>query len=149
MRINMRNWDDEALLVIAEDTEDELMRRYIKTILIEKYKDKYTIISLYNKMKVDKFVRNDILWAAITSRIINSSYIIEIFMIKETLNKTPMVYLANVAVSTPNEYISNLAFKIGHEKQESYEKEIGIFDKTYDKFYLDEKEMKLERRIIK
>ena len=51
MRINMKNWDDEALLLIVETTHDEVMKKYIKTIF-QNWKNMMIII-----LSHDYFIR--------------------------------------------------------------------------------------------
>lgn len=145
-RINMRNWNDEALLIVAEQTPDELMKRAIKSILIERYSKGISLNDLYRKLKRGQNIRNDILWSSIMTRFMQDHILVEITRLDEMFENMPMDYLAIIACSSPNEYIRQFAAQIGHAKQEVYEREIGIYDKTAEKFELDEIEMKLEMR---
>ncbi len=149
MRINMRDWNEDALLVVAQQTHDELMKQYIKSILAVKFEENTTIKDLYKKLREGQNIRNDIIWASIANKLINGTPLMELRFVKIVLKEMPMDYLAYVAVSSNNIAFRYFAREIGHEKQEIYEKEIGIYDMTYEKFSLDEKELKLERRMIK
>ena len=149
MRINMRNWNEDALLLVSEQTQDEMMKKYIKSILIERFTETSNVRELYKKIREGKSVRNDILWSSITNKLIQGNFLIELKFLKMVLNDMPMDYLASVAVSSNNIFIKYMACEIGHQKQEAYEREIGIYDKTYEKYALDEKELKLERRMVK
>ena len=116
---------------------------------MEKYDDNYPISRLFYKIKDGKSNRNDILWTVITMKLLKDNLLIDLKVLNEVLYEMPMDYLAIVAVSSMNEYIRYLSSKIGHDKQEEYEKENEIYNKTYEKFYLDEKEIIIEKRLQK
>ena len=120
-KIDMKKWNDEALLVVAEETNDENMKKYIKTILVDRYADSVSILDLYKKIRANKNIRNDILWSSITAKLVKEG-LFEINLIADVMNDMPMDYIVYVYILSPNVYIKYLAYKIGHEKQEEYEK---------------------------
>lgn len=137
-RKSMKNWNDDALLIVAEQTDNERTKKYIESILVERFNKSKSIIELYQKMKRNQNTRNDILWSSITGILTSDRLLIDTVFLETILKEMPMDYLALVAVCAKNDYIKALAREIGHAKQEEYEKEIGIYDNIAEKYSKDE-----------
>jgi len=143
----MKDWNEELLLLISEGTCDEKMKRYIKSILMERYNEQRNISALYRKMKQNEFTRNDIIWNRIALTIAAGNYLVIADDFNKILENMPMEYLAIIATSNADEVTRTCARNICYKKQEEYEKEIGIYDKGHELKY--DLKLRRERRKIK
>lgn len=125
----MKDWDSDLLLLLSEQSNNDKMKSYIKSILNEKYLQEKNVSALYRKMRKNANMRNDILWNSISRIIASGNYLVLQSELDEILNNMPMEYLAIISTSGTDEVMRTRAREICYAKQIEYEKEIGIYDR--------------------
>ena len=131
----MKEFDDNLLLLLAQNSKNDGMQRYIKSILHERYMSSRNVSELYKKMKRNESVRNDIIWSSIANIIGSGSYLVLSDDLDEMLKSMPMEYLAIISTSNIDEVLRTKARELCYKKQEEYEKEIGIYDRGHELKY--------------
>lgn len=127
--MSYKEYDDKLLMLLLETTNSSQTRKYIESILLERFSKLRDVGSLYKIIKSRGSKTSDVLWTAIAMVLSTDKYMVDVTLIDEIFESMPMNDLAIISNYSSSEELKEKARTICYKKQEEYEKEIGIYDK--------------------
>lgn len=136
----VRDFNDQAIIILEKQKNDKNFTRYAKAILTERYLgDNISLYELSKKLNKSRSdFQKEILWDVITTKLLvekNSSEIIRIYYVIE---KLPIDYLVKLSQEASDSLVKERAEKVCYEKQLELEKELGLDTIDYEKYLQDE-----------
>lgn len=144
MTTSMKNYDIKALLLIAEQRNDEafddLVKKIIKTRYLEMETNPFRFVQL---AKVKKGLELEALAEIIVDKSIDSQFIVVPYGIDNIINSLSFDYLMIACNESKHEYIRNKAFEKVNEMFDVVEQDEELREELYEKI---EEDIKVRRK---
>lgn len=136
----IKDFPDQALIILVEQKQDEKFTKYVKTILLERYlSETVTLEDLSKKLTATKSdFQKEILWEAVKTKLLvekeNDKMIRAIYL----MEKMPIDILVQLTQQALNPLIKSQAQKICRQKERALEEDLQLSMMDYEKYAQDE-----------
>lgn len=143
----IKDFPEQALLVLEKQKKDQTFSKYVKTILMERYlSNSVQLKDLHKKLKTTKnTLQKDALLAAITTRLLTAeqSQIVRAYQIMEEMSVDELLPLIKSNNKDIKDYAKNLATK--HQLQLEEELSLDLLDVIKSQEELEDANQKLTK----
>lgn len=139
----VKDFTDQAIIILEKQKHDDNFTRYARAILTERYlEDSVSFYDLSKKLNKSRSkFQKEILWGAITTKLLVEENCSEIIRIYNAIEKLPIDNLVKLSQKAIDPLIRGKAEKICYEKQLELEEELGLDKIDYEKFLQDDLEI--------
>lgn len=144
----LRDYQDQAIVILEQQTKDKNFTRYAKAVLSKRYlSEDISLDKLYLKLKKTKSdFEKEIIWDAITTKLLVEQDLRNVMKANNLImEKLPIDYLVKLTQNAIDPQIRSHAKKVCYEKQLDLEQELGLEIIDYEKFEQDFEQDNRER----
>lgn len=144
----VKDFHEQALLILVQQKQDEKFTRYVKAILLERYlSEDVSLKDLSKKLsKSNDDFQKQILWDAINAKLLvekDNSQIIRAYHLMEQM---PIDNLAQLTQKAENPNVKTQAQKICRQKELELEIELDLETIDYEKYEQDNVTFEVENK---
>lgn len=136
----LRDYQDQAIVILEQQTKDKNFTRYAKAVLSKRYlSEDISLDKLYLKLKKSKSdFEKEIIWDAITTKLLVEQDLRNVMKANNLImEKLPIDYLVKLTQNAIDPQIRSHAKKVCYEKQLELEQELGLEIIDHEKFEQD------------
>lgn len=138
-KLRLRNCQDQAIVILEQQTKDINFTRYAKAVLSERYLSENMSLEKLGKkaQKSRSDFEKEIIWDAITTKLLVTEDEKVSIMELHILEKLPIDYVAKLTQQAISQKMKKYAQKVCYEKQLELEEKLGLEIIDYQKYEQD------------
>lgn len=135
----VKDFPDQALVILVNQKQDEKFTKYVKAILLERYLSENMSLQELSKRVISSKsdFQKQILWETISSKLLTEKDNSQIIRACHLMEKMPIDNLVPLTQQAQNEQIKSQAQQICRQKERKLEEELELDDDIYDKYEQD------------
>lgn len=136
----VKDFHEQALLILVQQKQDERLTRYVRTILLERYlSEDVSLKELSQKNATSKSdFQKQIIWDAISAKLLVENDNSQIIRAYHLIEQMPIDNLVQLIQKSENYNIREHAEKICHQKEKELETELNLDRIDYEKYEQDD-----------
>lgn len=141
----IKDFPDQALIILESQKKDPVFTTYVKAILKERYLNQSVTLEELNKKlhQTRSTLQQEIIWEVLSIKILKAKEE-DTLRSCRLIDSMPIDHLVKVTQLSENKAIKEYAKKVCYKKQLALEEELGMDDIDMDKWQQDLEEIKQE-----